>query len=182
MDYTLSQYRPETFEVLAYNLTINKLIHNFDYPKVRSTALSLLLLHLISPCTGFHADTTTRVVLCALVLQLALQNANLASFLQELLDFEFDFRYMMRGLIIDKKRGNILKMDRHKYVKVAFHGFRKLTREERLNTYAHARVRQLLLNLNNCILFWVVQLLSISMLACHAHDQPSRSTSKYHHV
>ncbi|CAL8468745.1 g8285 [Coccomyxa elongata] len=92
MDYTLSQYRPETFEVLAYNLTINKLINNFNYPK-------------------------------------------------ELLDFEFDFRYMMRGLIIDKKRGNILKMDRHKYVKVAFHGFRKLSREERLNTYAHARER-----------------------------------------
>lgn len=63
-------------------------------------------------------------------------------FLQELMDFEFDYRYMMRGLIIDKKRGNILKMDRHKYVKVAFHGFRKLSREERLNTYAHARVRQ----------------------------------------
>ena len=64
------------------------------------------------------------------------------SSLQELMDFEFDYRYMMRGLIIDKKRGNILKMDRHKYVKVAFHGFRKLSREERLNTYAHALVMQ----------------------------------------
>ena len=35
MDYTLSQYRPETFEVLAYNLTIDKLVNNFHYPKVR---------------------------------------------------------------------------------------------------------------------------------------------------
>lgn len=35
MDYTLSQYRPETFEVLAYNLTIEKLVKNFHYPKVR---------------------------------------------------------------------------------------------------------------------------------------------------
>lgn len=34
MDYTLSQYRPETFEVLAYNLTIEKLVNNFKYPKV----------------------------------------------------------------------------------------------------------------------------------------------------
>ena len=59
---------------------------------------------------------------------------------QDLLDFEFDHKYMMRGLIIDKKRGNILKMDRHKYVKVAFHGFRKLSREERLATYALQRV------------------------------------------
>lgn len=27
------------------------------------------------------------------------------------------FKYM-RGLVIDKKRGNLLKLDRHKYVKV----------------------------------------------------------------
>ncbi|CAL5221480.1 g3680 [Coccomyxa viridis] len=92
MDYTLSQYRPETFEVLAYNLTVEKLVKNFHYPK-------------------------------------------------DLLDFEFDHKYMMRGLIIDKKRGNILKMDRHKYVKVAFHGFKKLSREERLATYALQRER-----------------------------------------
>ena len=34
-------------------------------------------------------------------------------------------------------------MDRHKYVKVAFHGFTKLSREERLATYALQRVSQL---------------------------------------
>ena len=71
----------------------------------------------------------------------AQQEHTLSTFcLQELLDFEFDHKYMMRGLIIDKKRGNILKMDRHKYVKVAFHGFKKLSREERLATYALQRV------------------------------------------
>ena len=48
---------------------------------------------------------------------------------------------MMRGLIIDKKRGNMLKVDRHKYVKIAYHGFRKLSREERLATYADSQVR-----------------------------------------
>ncbi len=55
--------------------------------------------------------------------------------LQELKDFKFDWRYMMRGLTIDKKRGNILKIDRHKYVKLAYHGFRKLNRAERLAVY-----------------------------------------------
>ncbi len=30
-----------------------------------------------------------------------------------------------RGLIIDKKRGNILKIDRHKYVRRAFHGMQE---------------------------------------------------------
>lgn len=60
--------------------------------------------------------------------------------MQELDNFTFDYRYMMRGLIIDKKRGNILKMDRHKYVKLAFHGFQQLSRDQRLATYANTGV------------------------------------------
>ena len=53
-------------------------------------------------------------------------------------DFEFDWRYMARGLVIDKKRGNVLKVDRHKYVKLAYHGFRELSRDDRLETYARS--------------------------------------------
>ena len=49
---------------------------------------------------------------------------------------------MVRGLAVDKARGNVLKMDRHKYVKLAYHGFRELSREERLATYADAAVRE----------------------------------------
>lgn len=47
---------------------------------------------------------------------------------------------MLRGLTIDKKRGNILKIDRHKYVKLAHHGFEPLTHEQRLSTYNAAEV------------------------------------------
>eukprot|EP00884_Botryococcus_braunii_P012808 jgi/Botrbrau1/21528/Bobra.174_2s0031.1 len=90
MDYTLAQYRPETFETLAYELTIDKLVRNCGYPK-------------------------------------------------ELYDFKFDWRYMVRGLTIDKKRGNILKIDRHKYVKIAYHGFRRLDRDERISIYNAGR-------------------------------------------
>ena len=82
MDYTLAQYKPETFEALAYRLTTEKLVRVFGYPS-------------------------------------------------EVMDLEFDWKYMIRGLTIDKKRGNVLKLDRHKYVKIAYHGFRKLTSDER---------------------------------------------------
>ena len=34
MDYTLAQYKPETFELLAYTLTVKKLITAFGYPAV----------------------------------------------------------------------------------------------------------------------------------------------------
>ncbi|KAL9271994.1 hypothetical protein AKJ16_DCAP17534 [Drosera capensis] len=42
---------------------------------------------------------------------------------KKLLHWSFDWKYMVRGLVLDKKRGNILKMDRHKDVKIACHGF-----------------------------------------------------------
>lgn len=58
-----------------------------------------------------------------------------AGYPKEILDFKFDDKHMIRGLIIDKKRGNILKMDRHRYVKVAFHGFRELSSAERKKIY-----------------------------------------------
>lgn len=93
MDYTLAQYRPESFELLVYRETLKKLCEAFGYPL-------------------------------------------------EVLQLEFDWRFMVRGLTIDKKRGNILKMDRHKYVKVAYHGFKQLSREERRSTYTETEQRE----------------------------------------
>ncbi|GAB2222553.1 hypothetical protein Droror1_Dr00016671 [Drosera rotundifolia] len=92
MDYTLAQYKPETFESLAYKGTIKKLVYNLGYP-------------------------------------------------HELLKWSFDWKYMVRGLVLDKKRGNILKMDRHKYVKIAYHGFTELTKEEKVGMYGHTLIR-----------------------------------------
>ena len=60
--------------------------------------------------------------------------------MQSIMEFTFDWRYMVRGLTIDKKRGNILKIDRHKYVKLAYHGFEPLTRQQRLESYNAAEV------------------------------------------
>ncbi|XP_057503028.1 uncharacterized protein LOC130786695 isoform X1 [Actinidia eriantha] len=92
MDYTLAQYKPETFESLAYEGTIKKLVYDLRYPP-------------------------------------------------ELLEWTFDWKYMVRGLVLDKKRGNILKMDRHKYVKVAYHGFRELSKEDKVAAYGSTLIR-----------------------------------------
>lgn len=92
MDYTLAQYMPETFESLAYEGTVRKLVNDLGYP-------------------------------------------------QELLKWTFDWKYMVRGLVLDKKRGNILKMDRHKYVKVAYHGFREMLKEDKVATYGNNLLR-----------------------------------------
>jgi len=93
MDYTLAQYKAETFEALAYRSTLDKLVRYFGYPEF-------------------------------------------------LMGLEFDCSYMTRGLVIDKRRGNILKVDRHKYVKVAQHGFAQLSREERHTAYHASSARE----------------------------------------
>ncbi|XP_022962347.1 5'-nucleotidase domain-containing protein 4 isoform X2 [Cucurbita moschata] len=92
MDYTLAQYKAETFESLAYAGTIRKLVYDLGYS-------------------------------------------------EELLSWSFDWKYMVRGLVLDKKRGNILKMDRHKYVKVAYHGFKELSKDDKVETYGNTLVR-----------------------------------------
>lgn len=46
--------------------------------------------------------------------------------------------FAIRGLLIDRELGNVLKMDRYRYVKKAYHGLRELSREERHRLY-HSR-------------------------------------------
>mmetsp|Transcript_6603 Transcript_6603/g.21660 ORF Transcript_6603/g.21660 Transcript_6603/m.21660 type:complete len:541 (+) Transcript_6603:36-1658(+) len=89
MDYTLAEYIPETFDLLAYDGALDKLVNGMGYPR---------------ECSEFRYDP---------------------------------FKYM-RGLVIDKKRGNLLKLDRHKYVKVAYHGLERMTSQERKAIYAHS--------------------------------------------
>ena len=40
-DYTCAQYKPETFEMLAYKLTIEKLVTVFGYPSVRAWYIAM---------------------------------------------------------------------------------------------------------------------------------------------
>jgi len=55
---------------------------------------------------------------------------------EEVLEFNFDNSRWTRGLIIDTQRGNFLKVDRHKYVRLAYHGLRPLESEERKVIYS----------------------------------------------
>ena len=48
---------------------------------------------------------------------------------------DYDPNKYQRGLIIDKERGNVIKMDRHSYVKVAFHGDKLMSSQERAQVY-----------------------------------------------
>ena len=54
---------------------------------------------------------------------------------KEVLDFVYSPDVVRRGCLVDKKRGNVIKLDRFKYVRTAVHGLRKLSTEERKATY-----------------------------------------------
>ena len=55
---------------------------------------------------------------------------------KSVLSFRFDPTEHRRGLVIDKALGNILKVDRHKYTRTAFHGRKKeLSPAERKKAY-----------------------------------------------
>ena len=55
-------------------------------------------------------------------------------------EVQADPRFAVRGLMVDKKLGNVVKMDRHGYVGRAFHGKGRLSREERKAVYRAQRL------------------------------------------
>jgi 5'-nucleotidase len=60
---------------------------------------------------------------------------------ETLLGMPYRTDFPIRGLLVDKKLGNVIKMDRFKYVKRAYHGMRELSREERRQAYHTRKLR-----------------------------------------
>lgn len=54
---------------------------------------------------------------------------------------EYDTRFPIRGLLIDKRYGHVLKMDRHKVVHKGYHGMRRLSRADLEELYHHKKLR-----------------------------------------
>jgi HAD superfamily 5'-nucleotidase-like hydrolase len=57
---------------------------------------------------------------------------------ESLLGARFDATFPIRGVHVDRKLGHVLKMDRYRYVKRAYHGSAELPRDERRRLY-HSR-------------------------------------------
>jgi hypothetical protein len=54
---------------------------------------------------------------------------------KEVQKISYSQKMYRRGCVIDKRRGNILKLDRHKYVRYAEHGLTPLSRDQRKTSY-----------------------------------------------
>jgi HAD superfamily 5'-nucleotidase-like hydrolase len=94
---------------------------------------------------GFDMDYTI-----ALYHQDRLEQLSMELTLQKLVDkhgyppeirtLSYDPRWAIRGLVVDKKYGNVFKMDRHAYVGRCYHGFRELSHDERKLTYRNEKI------------------------------------------
>ncbi len=58
----------------------------------------------------------------------------------EIRQLRYDRELAIRGLVVDKKLGNLIKLDRYKYVTDAYHGTRRLGYEERKASYSNRRL------------------------------------------
>ncbi len=92
MDYTLAIYNKIEIEELAFNMAMEKLIIDKNYPKF-------------------------------------------------IKDIKYDPNYVIRGLVIDRQKGNILKLDRHKSVRRADHGTRSMTIKEIRENYMAGKIK-----------------------------------------
>lgn len=53
----------------------------------------------------------------------------------------YDPDLVIRGLVVDKRLGNILKIDQYHYVVRVYHGTRRLSKDERRRLYRNSRIR-----------------------------------------
>jgi 5'-nucleotidase len=56
-------------------------------------------------------------------------------------NLSYDIRFPIRGLLVDKRYGHVLKMDRYKVVQRGYHGMRRLPNEEIAALYHDKRIR-----------------------------------------
>jgi 5'-nucleotidase len=60
---------------------------------------------------------------------------------EELVAADYPIDFPIRGLLIDKKHGHILKLDRFKHVQKGYHGMRRLERDELRALYQSKRIK-----------------------------------------
>ena len=65
-------------------------------------------------------------------------------------DLHYDPRWAIRGVMVDRRLGNVFKLDRHSYVGRCYHGFRELTSDERKAAYRNEKI-----NLSNDRFEWI---------------------------
>ncbi len=94
---------------------------------------------------GFDMDYTLAIyrqqAMDDLQVRLTVERLVQRGYPESLKSLNFDPNFPIRGLLIDKKLGNILKMDRHKVVNQGFHGMQPIDPGELHKLYGEEKIR-----------------------------------------
>ncbi|MCA9602820.1 MAG: 5'-nucleotidase, partial [Myxococcales bacterium] len=82
---------------------------------------------------------------------------------ESLLTMNYRIDFPVRGLLVDKKYGHVLKMDRYKYVKQAYHGLKPLDADTRRKLYHAVQIKPATSRYH-----WVDTLYALSEVAVYA--------------
>jgi 5'-nucleotidase len=75
----------------------------------------------------------------------------------------YPIHFPIRGLLIDKRFGHVLKMDRFKVVQRGYHGLRELSKDELRSLYQHRKIRP-----NTARYHWIDTLYALSEATLYA--------------
>jgi 5'-nucleotidase len=94
---------------------------------------------------GFDMDYTLAIYdqpeMDQLSIQATAQKLIKRGYPEHIVDIPFDTQFPIRGLLIDKRFGHILKMDRYKVVQRGYHGMRQLSKDEIRSLYQSKKIR-----------------------------------------
>ncbi len=120
--------------------------HEHESPRTRRIFTNRDLQFENVPVIGFDMDYTLaryrQHELEALSLEATVDKLIAGGWPERLREVEPDPEFAIRGLVVDKSLGNLLKMDRHGYVGRVYHGRRPLERAARKALYRSQRVGQ----------------------------------------
>lgn len=85
-------------------------------------------------CFGFDMDYTLAIydqaAMDELSVELTVENLIAKGYPEFLKDNRYDFRFPIRGLLIDRQLGHVLKMNRFNGIHKGYHGYRRLSKQE----------------------------------------------------
>jgi HAD superfamily 5'-nucleotidase-like hydrolase len=94
---------------------------------------------------GFDMDYTLAIYrqerMDALSVELTVDRLIRRGYPSSLKELKFDARFPIRGLLVDRKYGHVLKMDRYKVVHRGYHGMKRLPDAEIRSLYHNTRIR-----------------------------------------
>lgn len=116
---------------------------------------------------GFDMDYTLAIyrqdAMDTLSVKLTVERLIARGYPSYLADLSFDARFPIRGLLVDKERGNVLKLDRHKFVTKGYHGMRRLAPSELDELYRHEKILA-----HTKRYHWLDTLFSLCEVTCYA--------------